>query len=245
MSEHDTDLELKFDADRVALKHLVAASGTFAQLISEVARKFTDQSESITWFVEVKPGSVCLPVHGLSDSLADNVIPSLCTAIASGISEVNAEPVRPRYFSDKALEQLKSLTRLSSDELPISVRNGGSPVLLTAGTVANIDEFFGPPKITYGTIEGKLDAVQLHGKNPTFSVYETLSGNRVECKLTESITLDELRRGIGCRVGVRGRIKSRGNGERVSIEPEELDIFPPEIELPSPSEVRGILRGYE
>lgn len=245
MNERHTDLELKLGADRVALKHLVSASGIFAKLISEVARNFTEDGDSITWFVEIKPGSVCLPVYGQSDRVADDVIPGLCSAIAGGIAEIDRKPVRPAYFSDKALEQVKALTNLASDDLPITVRNGGNPVSLTNRIVANIDDFLGPTKITFGTIEGKLDAIQLHGKNPTFTVYDVLTGHRVDCRLTESITLDDLRSGIGRRVGVRGRIKSRANGDRMSIEPEELDIFPLESELPAACEVRGILKGYE
>jgi hypothetical protein len=111
--------------------------------------------------------------------------------------------------------------------------------------MTNVDEVLGAPLESYGTVEGTLEAFNLHGQKPTFAVYEPLTGHRVDCHFTASVTVDDLRPAIGNRVGVRGPIKTRPSGVRMSVEAETLYVLPDEPDLPGPDEVVGILKGYE
>ena len=243
--ENKHDLELKLGSGAVALNYLVSASGTFSGLLKELARGYTGRADAVEWFVELQPGSVKMPVRGQARQFEDATVPNdeivhdIAAILVNGLEQISQSPARPEYFNDKALQQVRALGNLVNDDLPISIRNGSAPVAITKRIVANIDDFFGPPSVTFGTVEGKLDGVNLHGPKPNFVAFEPLTGNSVECRLSTAITLDELRNALGKRVGVRGRIKTRANGIRVSVEPEELDIF--ESAFPTASDVRGIL----
>lgn len=239
-----TRLELKLGAPEVALKHLVSAASTFAALINEVARSYLGtQREPVRWIVEVRPGSVRLPVRpqALTEDVRPSKFPELVTLIVDGLAKIDARPERPAYFSDKALEQAKALGNLSSDALPISVLNGNGRADLTKRASANVDDILGRTVTSYGTVEGTLEAVNIHGPSPTFSVYDALTGRALVCRLTDRVSVDNLRPAIDKRVGVRGPIQSRG-GQRVGIEAHELMIFPSDDDLPSPADVRGILK---
>src|SRR5438445_133094 len=83
--------------------------------------------------------------------------------------------------------------------------------------------------------------VDLHSKPRRFAIFDVLTDKRVECFFTSHVTLDDVLRGVGRRVAVTGIIKTRPDGERVSVEARELRVFPAEEELPSPDDVRGIL----
>ncbi len=246
MLNNDADLELELGATEVALKHLVSASGTFAGLISEVARCYTgSQTDPVEWLVEVRPGSVKLPVRGrpVSQTLKAVAVPEVASAIAEGLALLDARAERPAYFTDKALEQAKALANLTAS-VPIAVRNGGAPARLTKRLAANVDDVLGAPLESYGTVEGRLEGLNLHGKRPSFAVYEPLTGHKVECRFTTQVTLESLRPVIGRRVGIRGQIHSRPNGLRVSVDAREIRTFREADERPSPDEVRGILKGY-
>jgi hypothetical protein len=99
----------------------------------------------------------------------------------------------------------------------------------------------GPPQDSIGTVEGKLQALNIHEKPPRFAIYDLLTDRRVECYFTTRIKLEDVLAGVGRRVAVTGLIKTRPTGERVSIEARELRLFPAEDELPTPDDVRGIL----
>ena len=129
-----------------------------------------------------------------------------------------------------------------------AVRTGlfkGARARLTTRLIANVEQVLGEDERSVGTVEGALEAVNVHGQSSKFNVYDALTGSKVECHFTASVTLDDLRPAIGRRVAVRGLIRSRPDGRPVSIDAEELHVFPAEEELPSPEDVYGILSGYE
>lgn len=244
MEDSAAKLELELGARVVALRHLVSAASMFARLINEVARSYLGgQRDAVQWIVDVQPGSVKLPIRAEApaDQIAPFVLPELVNVIVNGLVVIEARPERPEHFSDRALEHAKALGNLSSAELPISVRNGHALAVLTKRIPANVDDVLGAPVVGFGTVEGLLEAFNIHGPSPTFSVYDLLTGRGVPCRFTERVTVEDLRPTIGRRVSVRGPIRFRG-GERTSVDAFELTVFPSEDELPSPSEVQGLLK---
>jgi hypothetical protein len=240
-------LELDLDAPEVALQHLVSAASTFAALLREVARAYLGTAQDpVRWIVEVRPGSVKLPLRPTPalEQVSPSAFPEVIATVTEGIALLDRTAKRPAHFTDKALEQAKALANLAGPEVPINVRNGRAKVPVTKRIAANVDEVLGAADPSYGTVEGLLEALNIHGTNRTFGVYDALTGKKVECKLIGKVTVDDLGPAIGKRVAVRGLILSRSTGERISVQADELDIFDAEG-LPSPEDVIGILKGYE
>jgi hypothetical protein len=223
----------------------VSASSTFAQLISEVAKTYVgSKRDPVDWIVDVQPGSVRLPLRGrpTTDKLDPSAIREIASVIAGGIETLDARSERPPCFSDRAVQLTKALANLATDDVPISVRNGQTRIPLSTRVVANADALLGPVLASYGTIEGRLEALNIHGPRPAFAIFEPLTGHRVECYFGERVELAEVTAAIGKRVGARGRIKTRRNGERVSVEVDELRVLRDADELPPASAARGLLR---
>jgi hypothetical protein len=242
------DLELDLEAPEVEFRHLISAGSVFAALINEVTRAYTQAShDQIKWIIEIKPGSVRVPLRGrpANGEFVSGSITELAAAITDGMATLDERAERPRFFTDQALVQARALANLATDELPISVRRGRRKVPLSKRALPNIDRVIGKQQTSYGTVEGKLEGLQLHGPKPQFAVYEPLTGHKVECHFTEDVTLDDLRPAIGRRVGVRGQIRSTAEGVRMSVDAHELRIFPDDADLPTAEDVLGILAGYE
>jgi hypothetical protein len=234
------DLELGIGGDEVLLKHLVAASDRFSALINEVARSYTGASPaSIRWVVEIKPGSVRLPLHGspANDAIAAPAIPELADVIAKGVALIEEKPERPEYFTDKALEKAKELAKVPA----IYIRNGGPPVQLTGHLMANVDQLLGKPQRVFGTVEGRLEKLDIHGPS-TFIIYSSLTGRSVKCRFGKYVSLEEVTAAVGKRVGARGLVDRRPNGEQISVEVQELRLLPEPV---SADEVLGIFKGYD
>jgi hypothetical protein len=234
-------LELELGTDRPALGHLVSAASTFAALLREVAREYLGDEKAVRWIVSIEPGSVRLPVTAepASEEFAPAALGELSVVIAGGLAAIDESPRRPAYFSNTALEQAKSLANLATDDLPIAVRNGGLKAQLTKRLMTHVDEVLGPPRESLGTVEGRLEAINIHGPY-RFAVYDAVSGSRAECYFREHLTPEEVGQAIGKRVSVRGKVRTRPTGEK-QMDVLHFRVFPAEEELPSADEVLGIL----
>lgn len=240
MKPHDANrsdaIRLELDAEFVPLATLVTAAGTLQTLVNEVSREV--RGESVQWTVALEKGSVVMPTK---PQLPEAERRALVGAVAEGLSMVEDRAERPPYFNDRALVQARALGNLSTDEIPVRIRDGTNVVRLTKQTVAHVDQVTGSAQPRVGTVEGQLEAVDIHGR-PQFVVWERLTGTRVECVAdVEAISLDELREALGRRVAVRGRIRASKSGKKRRVDASELRVFPAEEDLPSADEVRGIL----
>jgi hypothetical protein len=239
------ELQLKLDAHEVSLAQLVSASSIFAALLREVSREYAGSERAVKWTVDVRSGSVTLPIKGrsTSDRLSDEAVPEIVTAVVGGLQTLNEQPVRPRFFNDQALREAKALANLVNEDLPrIAVMNGEMGTDATRQLMTHVDQVIGEGRESIGAIEGKLQALNIHEKPPRFAIFDLLTDERVECYFGTDVDLEEVLRGVGRRVAVSGIIKTRATGERFSIDVRSLRVFPPESELPTPDDVRGILR---
>lgn len=239
------ELQLKLDAHEVSLAQLVSASSIFAALLREVSREYAGSERAVKWTVEVEGGSVTLPIKGrsTSDKLPDEAIPEIVAAVVGGIKTLNERPSRPEYFNDQALREAKALANLVNEDMPrIAVMNGAAESDATRQLMTHVDQVMGEGRESIGAIEGKLEALNIHEKPPRFAIFDLLTDQRIECYFGTNVDLEEVLRGVGRRVAVSGMIKTRGTGERFSIDVRSLRVFPAESELPTPEDVRGILR---
>jgi hypothetical protein len=97
------------------------------------------------------------------------------------------------------------------------------------------------PGESYGTIEGKLEEITIHGSQ-AFAIWQ-VDGTRVRCLFGKHVTLGEVLAGVGKRVAARGAIKVRPTGEPMSVEVEWLRILGPGAV--TAADVRGIFRDHE
>lgn len=227
-------LELGAEAT-VELRHLVSAASIFAAFIQEVSRTMAKDPSAVVWTVAIEPGSVVLPATPQAEP---HLRAALLEAIPCGLALIEEKAERPPYFTDQALAQAQALANLASDELPVRVRNGAHDVKLSKRLVANIEAITREPQPRLGSIEGRLEEVNIHGR-PTFQVWERLSGTKVLCKAGDAITLEDLSEALGKRVEVRGRIREPKTG--MTIDVKQLRVFPAEEDLPTAEDVRGIL----
>lgn len=98
--------------------------------------------------------------------------------------------------------------------------------------------------VTIGTMEGELEGSLLHGRK-RFLLCDRSTGRRVPCCFGDAVSWEDIKDLFGKRIAVTGEIRSRGSGERVSINVSSVYVFPREEDLPSPDEVRGLLGNTE
>lgn len=224
----------------VELRRLLRATEHFAILINAVSAAYTGESGGVRWIVEVRPGSVRLPVvpEPARDVVQPSAVAELPELIGAGIAQVAREAVRPDYFTDRALEELRELAKVAEVDFPMTVDD----TKLSTQVIVNVDKILGAPRYSIGTVEGRLEAISLHDGSQ-FSVWPGGRGKHVKCLFGQHVQLDEVLAAVGRRVAARGRIKTRPDGRRESVEVHSLRVL---NEQPvDADDVRGLFHGRE
>lgn len=244
-------LIVEIDAAELTLGRLDQLTHDIAALVREVAGEVTGAGpEAVQWIVEDirrdSPLRLELAPRPNSEDVSPVAISRLASAITTGLTTIEERPERPSYFNDAALDRAKNLAnRVGGDVRSITFksRNGrvSEPVAVSKRVSANVDELIGPRLERFGSVEGRLEGVLVH-RRKVFYIWEASTHRRIECVFADRIPLDEVLAAFGRRVSVRGLIRTRKTGEKLSIEVRELDVFPAEEELPTIDEIQGIAK---
>jgi hypothetical protein len=239
-------ISIELDTEELALGKLISTTETFFDLLREVATAVTPTGD-VHWIVQAISMSspVELAVRPVADDkVAPDVLDRVSDAIVSGIEVVQKAAQRPPHFSDRALEHARLLAKeTTSRSTRVRVRRQAekSTVNVTVQLIANVDSILGSSITEIGTVEGRLEAFNVHGNRRYFIVYDALTDERIRCDFAHRIDVREIGAAAERRVAIRGEIEYRQTGEIVRVRAAELEVFPEEDDLPSADSVRGIL----
>lgn len=228
------------------LSKIIQAQQAFLDMGREVARSVAGTTRDPVVFSVVRASESSLDLH-----MTPAPVPSIATmdiarsvarAINTGVATLQREAVRPPHFTDRALEKARDLAALVGDEMPkIGVRNGTGDTDITKALATHVDTILNRATLTViGTVEGRLESVTVHDRR-TFSVYDLLTGERIECSFGHRILLATILGAMERRVRVHGAIRYRDTGEIVGMLAETLQPLPGDDTLPSARDVFGIL----
>ncbi len=242
-----TSLTVDIDGPLLPFDKFREAQEEIAVILQEVEKNVSEnRRSSVNWVISsITTGSVHLTIEGIpKERIPVSQVAEVVASVESGIAILEQRPERPPFFSDRALESAKALAGLvGKDILTIQLGINSQRVNLTQHLVANVDELIGGKYKSFGTIEGILKAIDLSRK-PLFRIYDLLTNKSLRCYFPSDF-LEKTKDALGKRVSAYGVIRSREDGERVSIEVQEMDIFPSEEELPSIEDIIGILGGED
>ncbi|WP_016952290.1 hypothetical protein [Anabaena sp. PCC 7108] len=245
--ELHTSLTVDIDGSLLPFDKFRKAQEELANILHEVDQNLGEKKRpSVNWVVSsVTSGSVHLTIEGVAtDRVAMATIAEVVTTVEKGIATLEEYPKRPPFFSDRALASAKCLASLiGEDILTIQVGSNSTRVNLTQHLVANVDEIITAHYKSFGSVEGVLKAIDLSRK-PLFRIYDLLTGKGVKCHFIPE-RIDFIKDALGKRVSVYGLIRSREDGQKVSVEVEDMEVFPIETQLPSIKDIIGILGGKD
>lgn len=184
--------------------------------LKSVTYAATQQQGVRQWIIaELQSKDVAVTLeHILGDGIAQHVVQGLRT-IAIG----TVEP--PLYFSQFALDDLKGMSRLFKGRDRVRqlefCSDGAQPAIIRAGIDKQVDRIFRGGFWNLGSIEGTLEALNLHG-NRTFTIWDRVSRSPVKCNFpTDPTWKDRVISLLEKRVLVVGRVAYFANGVPRSI----------------------------
>lgn len=244
-AKHPNRLTLKLYGNKISAERFQKAIDAFFGLLSEVSTGITGNSSGIKWIITLEGGSAVVnadpvPVGaGVPKRMAGRV----ARAFFSGVRQLQARPTRPNAFSDKALRRTGDLGNVT-DGIEVTSTNillGGKALPVAQQGTRNTDALLSSARMEdWGTVEGRLQLISAHG-NYSFKIYDTVTGQPVECRFDAGEMLQSAIGAFDKRVSVFGRVQYDESGRVKFVHVESMEMFPDDSELPSAEDVYGIL----
>jgi hypothetical protein len=238
-----TDLTLEIGED-LSPDRFMAAARAFFGYVQEITQALAPEGEAPRWTVRVREGSSLLAVEPAPSAPAP-LIQSVYSRAENGVLSVSSGDTEESGLTEAALKHLRVLSELSEGPKgrPTSMRLWvrRKPVDVGAKIAEVIREDWRVDYYDYGTIEGRLETIRDKDGALQMQVRDAMLRQTVRCSFPEEM-LQEAFANFRKRVEVSGTIHYRKNGAPVSIDAARIEKLPEDSELPTPQEVRGILR---
>jgi len=144
-------------------------------------------------------------------------------------------------FDAELLEDLRSLSKPVGKHLKYAtLQINRSQFELTEEVTRRVDQALAVDEESFGFLEGMLEQINIHGGANTFHIYPDVGPRKVSCHFPNAL-LDDAVFAVGRKVEVSGTLKYRqGASFAHAIAVTAIDSFPPEDELPTWEDLRGI-----
>lgn len=236
-----TDLTLAL-GDDLAPEDFVAAVRNFFGYIHEITQAQAGDGADVRWIVRVKEGSSLIGLEPEASAPTSRLTMIYEKARHAPIALARGD-IKGAGLSDKAVTHLKALADLSQrhqGRQDVNLWVLREPIGLGASIVKTVQADRDADYHDFGTIEGRLEAITDADGGIKIKVKDFLYPKAIACVVPEKLVqkaLGSFRR----RVEIEGKIHYRRDGTPTSIEVMEIDLLPEDDELPSASDVRGIM----
>lgn len=238
-------LTLALEGDAIPLEKFKQAVTSFLDLIESVSREATGTGQKIIWEVSVKAGSSLVEAIPKRSIETRDAIGEVVAAIQEGIGTLERGIAEtPRLFNNAAVKAVKRLGAVNDLEgsglIGVRIIGARSNTVVTHRVTKTVNEIIGTSYESYGSIEGKLEALWAH-EGFKFSVFDQLFARRVDCYVSDEL-VDDAIQNFRQRVRTSGVVQYNKMGLPLNIRVKEIQPLPPNHKLPRPSEIRGIFK---
>ncbi len=211
------------------------ALNKFDRLVSNGERasyfRIVDMSHESPAAVVVEPWTI----SGKPDTRS-----SLVTRFVDAVESINNGDV-PEDLDPSLLEELRELAAPVGKKLKaVTIRTADRGLELSQKFAKQIELALSGVEECTNTIEGMLEQINIHGGANVFHIYPRFGPMKVQCHFPKSL-LDTAISAVNCEVAISGLAKYKPNASfphEISV--DEIDIYPPENELPTLDDLRGL-----
>jgi hypothetical protein len=177
--------------------------------------------------------------------LRPNVLhaPAVVDRCMTGLQDIREGKI-PEDFDRGLLEAYKRVAHgFKANISEMSISGNGLEITVTQNIESEINNVLGKEETMHGTASGILELINIHAGANKFNIYPIAGADKIECFFPDG--LKELAvSGVGRRVLITGEMKYRAREDfPYQMKVDGLEVFPPDDELPSILDLRGIAPG--
>lgn len=236
-------IALELDAESVTAGDFLSCAEAFVSLLREVTESINKATPPDAWCISVQEGSQVVNVVPNLGRLPRPIADQIITTTVDGVHALEKEARYPRGFSEKAVENVRKLGRISTrtdtKRFPVRIIDKRRVTSVGRDVFSNSSALLDWKYEDLGTVEGALEALSVHG-HYELRVWEPIRSRPINCLINDQLletALSLFRR----RVEVKGLIRYTQDGLPTSVKVEEITALPNPSELPSYRQMKGIL----
>lgn len=233
------------DNGDVRFDDFIKQLGAVKSALTETGRVVSEKASVYFKVVDLRhasPASIVL--EAVSISVRENMAEAIIEKFFASLDDIE-RGIAPSGFDYEAFQAFKDMTTLLGKkkltEIKVSPNGGASKSL--EYLAHNVDQILGPDEYEIGSLTGMLEQINVHLNQNMFTIYPTTHHPKVRCVFTQTLRKDAIH-AVGEYVRVTGRMKYKTKlrgAYPYEIAVEGLEVYPPEDELPTLDDLRGII----
>ena len=249
MALNELTITLSDKQGRVSIETLTTALENALSMLRSIESEIVASGVTVRW--EISRVSMRSPlkmtfaprVRSAKGRVSRTVGNRIVNSVLQGMERIETGKSVPKAFTEDALEATKKMVRSAAKEgasVAFGSKTDPRPIRLTESAVKHIDDLASKARlyVDFSTVEGRLEVVSVHERN-TVVVWETLTGNRIEC-LVDDDQIKQASALLGKRVAVTGRVSYRNHiPKTISVE-GPIRVLRTSAELPQPKDIGPI-----
>lgn len=229
-----SDFIMQLESFKAALKHTERIA--FKKVPAAVYYRIVDLSYR-------SPATIVLEAFPVDPSKAPGAAAQVIDRFLESIAFIRRRGEIPEGFDLPALEAFRDLgATLEKNVSNIVIENGKDKIPIDREYQDRIASAIGPDELIEGSIAGMLEKVNLHN-TARFEIFPTIGPVKVVCDFPQALK-EKVKAGLERYVRVYGRLRlKQWDRYAHTIDAADIEIYPPEEQLPTLWELRGIAPG--
>lgn len=236
-----TDLTVDL-GDALSPEEFMSAVRHFLGYVAEITDAQSGDGSEVAWTVRVQEGSVLIGVEPNQNAPSSRLSMIYQKAEFAALA-LAAGDAKGAELSEKGVGHLKALSELSSKRpngKGIRLWVQRRPISIGPSIARFVRDDWESGYRDHGTLEGRLERISDASGSVKIAIKDFLFAKSIVCSVPEAL-LEKALSSFRKRVEVEGIISFRRDGSPVSIEAQAIEILPEDDELPSASDVSGIM----
>jgi hypothetical protein len=229
----DVDIEIKGQPETISALTFKATVVDAIDLLREYDSAISGVlSGSLSWYLSqlsTTPNiligfrSRVKPVRRFA-SRVDDFGPTVTHSLVSGLDTLERQGKTPPYLSVGGMERVQHLASLigKNGATGFRVRADKNVVDVTQATIDNVRKLLPVKRTSIGSVEGKLEGINLHGKSRVI-IYRAINNKAVTCDFAPDRFMERVKELLGRRVVAFGTLHKNVNGDTLRVTMERIE----------------------
>jgi len=233
----------KDDDEHLRLSDFIDQLKSIRETLNEIDKKLAKSTTPLTDYKVVdlshsSPSTVELEAIPIDEENNNSV--QVIDRFFDGIEKINSGSA-PDDFDSTLLESFANIGKGFRRRIQgIVFKRNGIDVNIGRSFEKQIRKIIGEDQIMDGSIEGSLEMINFHGGANKFNIYPIVGPQRVTCHFPKELLKDAIL-SVGQYINVEGKLCYKERDKYpYGLYVKSIEIYPPENELPSIFDLRGI-----
>lgn len=231
------------DGGHVRLSEFIDQLEAFSEALRQTERALSGKNSAYIYYriVDLTHNS---PATIVLEPVAPPSAPVSAKAVRknfiTGVREIRNKRQAPFGANLAMMESYKSLSaKVNRIERVELVESPTKVIPIDSVFSKQVDEIIGPDTFSFGSVSGKLEALNFH-KTLKFFIFPTVGAQRISCEFKPNLR-EKVKLGLDHYVTIEGRLRYKQMDQfPYAIDAKDIDVHEDDAQLPTLHDLRGI-----